>query len=94
MLAVRQLLSDDGELSLIIPADHMSRLEAEAALAGLFKTRQCAVRTTPRKQPKRYLLAYAKHPAETMEQTEEVLEELPGVRSPWYTALTKDFYIK
>ena len=94
MLAVSSLLTDDGELSLIIPADHKSRLEAEAALAGLFKTRQCAVRTTPRKQPKRYLLAYAKHPAETLEQTEEVLEEQPGVRSPWYTALTKDFYIK
>ena len=63
-----------------------------AALAGLFKVRECAVKTTPRKQPRRYLLAFRKHHAE-LEQTEGVIETAPNERSAWYQELTKDFYL-
>lgn len=92
MAAVVRLLADDGEFSVVIPFDCKSRLEGEAALAGLFKVRECAVRTTPRKQPRRYLLAFRKHPA-PLELTEGVIETSPGQRSPWYQELTKDFYL-
>ena len=90
--AVSRLLADDGEFSVVIPFDCKARLEAEAALAGLFKVRECAVKTTPRKQPRRYLLAFRRHPAD-LEQTEGVIEIRPSERSEWYQELTKDFYL-
>ena len=58
-----QLLSDDGELSVIVPADQQSRMDAEASLTGFFKSRVCMVKTSSAKPPKRVLLAYKKHPA-------------------------------
>ena len=87
-----QLLADGGELSLVIPFDCKARLESEAALVGFFKSRECAVRTTPKKQPRRYLLAFRKHPVE-LELSEGVIETAPNVRSAWYHELTKDFYL-
>lgn len=80
-----QLLSDDGELSVIIPADQQSRMDAEASLAGFFKSRVCMVKTSSAKPPKRVLLAYKKHPA--MLQRQELT-----IGSAEYYELTKDFY--
>jgi tRNA1Val (adenine37-N6)-methyltransferase len=81
-----RLLSEDGELSVVIPSDCRSRLESEAFLAGFFKSRDCAVRTTPTKQPKRFLMAFRKHPS-AIER-----EELT-IGSAEYQELTKDFYL-
>ena len=92
MTVVNRLLADDGEFSVVIPFDCKALLESEAALAGLFKVRECAVKTTPKKQPRRYLLAFRKHPGE-LELTEGIIETVPNVRSPWYQELTKDFYL-
>lgn len=92
MGAACRLLADDGELSVVIPFDCKARLESEALLAGLLKCRECSVRTTPRKAPRRYLLAFRKHAVEP-ETTEGVLETAPGERSAWYQELTKDFYL-
>ena len=89
-----RLLSPDGRLSLIIPADCRSRLEAEARLRGFFLTRLCAVKTTPQKPPKRYLMEFRKQPTTEPDITEAVLETSPGERSPWYRRLTADFYIR
>ena len=80
-----QLLSDDGELSVIVPADQQSRMDAEASLAGFFKSRVCMVKTSSAKPPKRVLLAYKKHPA--MQQRQELT-----IGSAEYHELTKDFY--
>lgn len=80
-----QLLSDDGELSVIVPADQQSRMDAEASLAGFFKSRVCMVKTSSAKPPKRVLLAYKKHPA--MLQRQELT-----IGSTEYHKLTKDFY--
>lgn len=92
LLTACRLLNDSGELSVVVPFDCLQRFDAEASLAGLFKVRQCAVRTTPRKAPRRYLLAYALHPR-AVELTEGIVERTPGVRSEWYAELTKDFYL-
>jgi len=93
MIAAWRLLADDGELSVVIPADCKSRLEGEAALAGFSKSRECAVKTTPRKQPKRWLLAFRKHPVTDIERETGIIEDEPNVRSDWYRELTKDFYL-
>ena len=81
-----RLLADGGELSVVIPADSKSQVEGEAALAGFFKVRQCAVRTTPAKAPRRYLLAFRKHSG-PLETTELV------IGSDDYRELTKEFYL-
>lgn len=81
-----RLLSDRGEFSLIIPFDCKSRLESEAVLRGFFKTRECAVRTTPTKTPRRYLLAFRKHP-EPLECSELI------IGSDTYKEMMKDFYL-
>lgn len=80
------LLHDDGELSVVVPADCVSQMESEAILAGFFKRRDCAVKTTLRKAPKRHLLAFAKH-ACPLERTEGLLT------SDWHDKLMKDFYL-
>ena len=91
--SVRRLLAKEGEFSVIIPFDYRDRLESEASLCGFFLSRVCAVRTTPVKLPKRYLLAFRLLPVAETEQTEGLLESSPGVRSPWYQSLTEDFYL-
>ena len=93
MACVSQLLTDDGEFSVVIPSECQSRLESEAHLAGFFKSRECRVRTTPRKPVRRCLLAFRKHSVEALELTEGVIEVAPKERSPWYVELTKDFYL-
>ena len=92
MAAVNRLLADDGEFSVVIPFDCKARMECEASLAGFFKVRECAVKTTPRKPPRRYLLAFRKHPDE-LELSEGIIETAPNVRSEWYQQLTKNFYL-
>jgi tRNA1Val (adenine37-N6)-methyltransferase len=93
MQSASRMLDETGEFSLVIPADCKQRLESEASLAGFFKSRECAVRTTPRKAPRRYLLAFRKHAPEAVEQTEGVIELAPRQRAPWYQQLTHDFYL-
>jgi tRNA1Val (adenine37-N6)-methyltransferase len=93
MQSAYKLLTADGEFSLVIPADCKERLEQEATLAGFFKCRECAVKTTPRKMPKRYLLAFRKHPTTSIETTEGIIEVKPNERSEWYQELTNDFYL-
>ncbi len=81
-----RLLADNGELSVVIPFECKDGLEGEATLAGLSKVRECAVKTTVHKPPRRYMLAFRRHPAQ-IERTELV------IGSEKYNELTKDFYL-
>ena len=89
-----RLLSDGGELSVVIPAHRRPDFDMQAALSGLYPTRVCAVKTVPRKSVGRYLLAYAKHPPLGVEEHEECLNQPDGSRSPWYQNITSSFYVK
>jgi tRNA1Val (adenine37-N6)-methyltransferase len=91
--AVCLCLSPDGEFSAIIPFDYKSKFEGEALCAGLSLVKMCAVKTTPSKSAKRYLMAFRKQKDRLLESTEGVLETQPGVRSPWYEQLTSEFYL-
>ena len=93
MQAAYRLLSERGVFSLVIPMDCRSQLEVEAHLAGFFPSQLCMVKTTPRKEPKRCLMAFRKAPGEYL-KTEGVIESMPKTKSDWYQQLTKDFYIK
>ena len=92
MACVWRLLDEQGEFSVVIPSECKAALENEALLRGFFKSRECAVRTTPRKAPRRFLLAFTKHPV-GFELTEGIIESSLNMRSPWYQQLTNDFYL-
>lgn len=89
-----RLLTDEGQLSVIIPSEGKALLESEAHLTGFFKSRECAVRTTPTKSPRRYLLAFRKHPVPLPELTDGTIEDANHQRSPWYRQLTAPFYLE
>lgn len=91
---VKALLTDDGIFSLIVPFNFKNRVMEEAALAGFFLTRDWAVKTTPRKAPKRFLLSFARHSTENVDAGVGVIEDAPGQRSEWYRQLTDTFYIR
>ena len=84
--AAWRLLEDDGELSVVVPFDYRKRMEDEAIFVGFFPSRVCAVRTAAHKSPKRFLLAFRKHPC-SCEHTEMTLGDEA------YTMLTRDFYL-
>lgn len=91
--SVWHLLDNQGEFSVVIPVTSKSRMESEAALVGFFKARECLIKTTPRKAPKRCLLAFRKHLPISVEHTVGILQESPNVLSEWYHSLTRDFYL-
>ena len=91
---VAALLTSDGVFSAVIPTECVSAFIAEGSLHGLSVVRRCDVRTTPRKAPRRSLLAFSRRTGGEMERTEVVLQETNGQRSEWYDALTHDFYIR
>ena len=86
MQAAHRLLSDDGELSVIVPFDYRRRMDDEAVFQGFFPSRVCAVRTTPAKPVRRYLLAYKKKPCR--QETAELV-----IGDEQYMLLTRDFYL-
>lgn len=61
-LSAARLLVEEGELSVVIPTECRSALDTEAVVAGFFPSRVCAVFTSERKPPRRYLLAYRRTP--------------------------------
>ena len=89
-----RLLKDAGRFSVVVPSDCRAKIEAAACLEGFFTTRVCLIKTTPRKQPKRQLIGFQKHPVSELDISEGVIEVSPNVRSEWYQQLTKEFYIK
>lgn len=92
--AVKRLLAEDGEFSAIIPSNCLTSFIAEAYLAHLVPIRRLAIRTTPRKQPKRLLVSFGHTSSESNATNEEqCLMNPDGSRSDWYINLTSDFYL-
>ena len=90
----RRVLTEQGTLSVVVPFDYVQKVKSEAALNGFFIHREWAVKTTPRKSPRRFLLAFGLHAVEQIDTVIGILEESPGHRSDWYRQLTDAFYIK
>ena len=86
MNAAWRLLKENGELSVIVPFDYRKRMEDEAILRGFFPSRVCTFRTKEGRAPKRYLLAFKKHPC-PCERTEMTLGD------EMYELLTQNFYL-
>ena len=86
MQAAWRLLSDEGELSVVVPFDYRKRMEDEAIFVGFFPSKVCAVKTTERKPAKRYLRSFKKHPCRCE-------QEQLTIGSERYQELTKEFYL-
>ncbi|MGN1263235.1 MAG: tRNA1(Val) (adenine(37)-N6)-methyltransferase [Prevotella sp.] len=88
MSSAFRLLTDHGELSVIIPVDALSLMNGTAAIAGMCVKRICKVKTTAGKSAKRTLLSFVKHPTDTIPEEKELL-----IGSEEYRILTGDFYL-
>jgi len=82
-----RLLSDDGTLSLILPAEAKSDIDAEAIAVGFAPSRICRLKTSEKKPPKRVLLEYSK------QYTSEIEDSVLSLDSQEYRDLTCDFYL-
>jgi tRNA1Val (adenine37-N6)-methyltransferase len=90
----RRLLTEQGIISVVVPFDYVLKVKSEAALSGFFLHRDWAVKTTPHKNIRRFLLSFGLHSVRHIDAGVGVLEESPGQRSDWYRQLTEAFYIK
>lgn len=90
---VKRLLSDDGIFSAIVPAEVVEQFVAESCILGFYLIRKCGVKTVERKQPKRFMLSFAKHRISPYEEHVETMMESQGNRSEWYRKITDEFYL-
>ena len=90
-LAVR-LLSDNGRLAVVLPADCERSIRMAAIGAGLHPIRLCRVRTSSVKQPKRVLMEFSRK--SVGEQQSELVMSHKGEPTEEYVELIHDFYLK
>ena len=90
---VKLLLSDDGVFSAIVPVEVLEAFASEGYMHGFYLLRQCGIKTVERKQPKRYLLTFAKHRSMEMDDMVETMMDSEGNRSEWYAKITEEFYV-
>ena len=90
---VKRLLSDDGIFSAIVPAEVVEQFVAESCILGFYLICKCGVKTVERKQPKRFMLSFAKHRISPYEEHVEIMVDSQGNRSEWYRKITEEFYL-
>lgn len=90
---VKRLLSDDGIFSAIVPVEVVEQFVAESCILGFYLIRKCGVKTVERKQPKRFMLSFAKHRISPYEECVETMMDSQGNRSEWYRKITEEFYL-
>lgn len=90
---VKLLLSDDGVFSAIVPVEVLEAFGSEGYMHGFYLLRQCGIKTVERKQPKRYLLTFAKHRSMEMDDMVETIMDNEGNSSEWYAKITEEFYV-
>ena len=90
---VKLFLSDDGVFSAIVPVEVLEAFASEGYMHGFYLLRQCGIKTVERKQPKRYLLTFAKHRSMEMDDMVETMMDSEGNSSEWYAKITEEFYV-
>ena len=88
----QQRLSDQGRISMVLPAEQEAALCRHARMCGLHLFRIVRVRTVPRKAPARMIAEFRR---ERCENPEEVLLTIQkeGKYTDEYLSLTRDFYL-
>lgn len=90
---VARLLAPAGRFAVVLPTEALRLFTAEAAIAGLCLVRRTAVRTVPQKAARRHLLLFAASPTSEYEDETQCLVEDGGRPSPWFEAMTREFYL-
>jgi tRNA1Val (adenine37-N6)-methyltransferase len=102
-LNASSLLRPLGTLSVIIPSERRMDMIAACATQGLTLVRETHVRTLPTKPPKRILLEFISGLVGQQERLDYpefpkistlTIEATPGVPTPEFKALLKEFYLK
>lgn len=91
--AAKRLLTPDGRLSIILPADESRRFAMQAVVAGLYLRRRCDIATKKGAAPKRTMSEWSLATGEASIE-ELTLSAEDGSRSEEYSRLTEDFYLK
>ena len=85
-------LSENGRVSLVLPADQEAALTRYARMCGLYLFRILRVRTVPRKAPSRIIAEFSR--TRCSELSEELLTiQDEGKYTQEYLSLTGDFYL-
>jgi tRNA1Val (adenine37-N6)-methyltransferase len=85
-------LSENGRVSLVLPADQEAALTRYARMCGLYLFRILRVRTVPRKAPSRIIAEFSRtRCAELSEELLTIQDE--GKYTHEYLSLTGDFYL-
>ncbi len=92
VINVDRLLSDDGELSVIIPVDLSDILEQICFVHGLYMKRQTSVITREGQSPKRNLISFVRKVC-ACEKDCLIMSNNDGSLTDRYIALVKDFYL-
>ncbi len=93
LLAGTELLTQDGQLALILPVSEGMRFIEQARNGGLFLTHQTTVYPTPESAAKRLLLCFSRNPAKRAESSLVIETAGRHVYSEEYKQLTRDFYL-
>ena len=90
-----RLLTEHGQLALILPAEAENEIRQLAAVENLFLTHVTRVYSKETKPARRVLLSFEMSRCRDLEITSDtlVLEDEKGGRSAAYSELTKDFYL-
>ena len=93
--AVVRLLTEEGRFAVVLPSDEAARFE-RICRGALFASRRTAVRTTPRKAPKRMLLEFVRQAPDREIPTGELTIGTGAheTYTPEYREMTGDFYLK
>lgn len=89
-----RLLTDNGRLSVIIPADRLADYDAEAAHHRLSVVRRAMVRPNPNSPFHRAMVEYGYGDVLVTDEIINIETGEHGIYSPEYIALTRDFYLK
>ena len=93
MKCATTLLTADGCLAIVLPAEAQKEADKWAAIYGLFLNRCVNIKTKNSKPVKRCLLAYRQTPPQSVSIETRTLLSTDNNRSEWYNALTDDFYL-
>lgn len=90
----KELLTEEGKISIIIPSDISTDWQEVAKSNGFHTSRITHIKTTPDKMAKRVLIEFSTcKPQEMFEET-LILEKERGVYSDEAQNILKDFYLK
>ena len=85
-------LSEDGRLSMVLPAETEASLTRHARMNGLHLFRILRVRTVPRKNPTRIIAEFSRKRCDVPEDAVITIQN-EGKYSEEYLSLTHDFYL-